>query len=296
MRYLLFTGFLFFASAAFASESQFGFIYTTDLLPKGAKEIEQWLTWRTQKTGGTFNLLEGKTAYEYGLTDSLQIAGYATYDWMQAYQNGPFGATTPAEQFSYSQPGPNDDYSSGKFIGFSFEMIYRLMSPYTDPFGLAIYLEPTVGDRFTEIESKIILQKNFLDDMLVFAFNFTYAPEYRYLPDDDGNGSSWQEETDVNFDLGASYRFIPNWSIGFEILNEHESNSYDWSAHTNNGWYVGPNIHFGGKDYFVTALFVKQMPWATQYVNTVPGAYVHGYDFDNDFEMYRVRVKAGFYF
>lgn len=286
-----------FAWSAFSSESQFGFIYTTDLLPKNAKEIEQFLTWKSQKTGGTFNMIEGKTAYEYGLFDNLQIAGYATYDWMEAYQNGPFGATTPSEQFSYSQPGPNDYYSSTRLIGLSFEAIWRVLSPYTEPVGLAFYIEPSVGDRFTEIETRIILQKNFLDDMLVFAFNFTYAPEYRYLPPDDGEGgSSWQEETDVNFDLGASYRFMPNWSLGFEILNEHEASSYDWSKHTNNAWYLGPNVHFGGKDFFVTALFVKQMPWATSYPDSVPGAYVHGYTFDNDFEMYRFRVKAGFYF
>ena len=32
-----------------AGESVFGFLVTTDLLPKGGTEIEQWLTWRRQK-------------------------------------------------------------------------------------------------------------------------------------------------------------------------------------------------------------------------------------------------------
>jgi hypothetical protein len=32
-----------------ADESPFASIYTADVLPQGAMEIEQWLTWRTDK-------------------------------------------------------------------------------------------------------------------------------------------------------------------------------------------------------------------------------------------------------
>jgi hypothetical protein len=57
------------------------------------------------------------------------------------------------------------------------------------------------------------------------AFNFTYAPEFRNLLSDDPTDPTdptrnWQEETDVNFSLAASYRFIANWSAGFEFVNE----------------------------------------------------------------------------
>ena len=55
----------------------FGFVYTTDLLPQGGKEIEEWVTWRHQKNSGTFDKLEGRTELEYGLTDQLQVALYA---------------------------------------------------------------------------------------------------------------------------------------------------------------------------------------------------------------------------
>ena len=286
------------APATMAAESQFGFVYTTDLLPKGEKEIEQWVTWRSQKIGGTYNLLEGRTAIEYGLSDNFQLALYATYDWTEAYQNGPFGATTPPEQFSYDQPGPDDFYRATRFVGFSGEGVYRLLSPYVDPVGLALYLEPTFGPEFIEAEAKVILQKNYLDDTLTFGFNFTYAPEWRLLPSDDptdGTGSSWQEETDTNFYLGASYRFIPNWSAGLEFLNEMEFNSFNFTQATNSGYFIGPSVHFGGKEFFVTAVFLAQLPWATIHDATVPGAVVNGYDFDNDFEQYRVRVKLGFY-
>jgi hypothetical protein len=41
-----------------ADEPIFGFIYTTDLLPKDKTEFEQWMTWKRQKAHGSFNLLE----------------------------------------------------------------------------------------------------------------------------------------------------------------------------------------------------------------------------------------------
>lgn len=286
-----------FSAITTAEESQFGYVYTTDLLPQGAKEVEQWATWRHQKISGYFDQIDGRTEFEYGMMDKLQLAFYANYVWARAYHNGPFGDTTPPEPLSYDRPGPDDHYNAKRFVGFSGEAIYRLWSPYTDPLGVAVYVEPTVGPAFRELETKLILQKNFLDDRLVTAFNFTYAPEWRYdWADDSFTHKKWQEETDINFNVAASYRFAPNWSAGFELVNEHEYNSYNFTKESNNGYFFGPSIHYGGKQFFVTATFLEQLPWATAHSDTVPGALVGGRTFDNDFEKYRVRVKAGWYF
>jgi hypothetical protein len=283
--------------AASAEESMFAFIYTTDLLPKGGKEIEQWATLRSQKNSGYFNQIEGRTEFEYGLTDQLQVALYANYNWTQAYHNGPYGATTPPEQFSDFAVGADDHFSKMRFVGVSGEAIYRILSPYTDPIGLAVYAEPTIGQNFFEIENKIILQKNFFDDLLTLAFNFTYAPEFRFVPtDEDPTVRNWQEETDVNFGFGASYRFMPNWSAGFEFLNEREFNSFGFYHESNSGYYLGPTLHYGGERFFVTATALWQMPWASAHTDTVPGALVGGYIGDNDFERFRLRIKAGYTF
>lgn len=285
--------------AARADEPLFGFVYTTDLLPQGGKEIEEWTSWRHQKNSGYFDEFEGRTELEYGLTNRLQVALYANYNWTQAYHNGPFDATTPPEQFSDYVVGPDDQFNASRFVGVSGELIYRILSPYTDAFGLAFYTEPTVGQNFREIENRIILQKNFLDDLLVFAFNFTYAPEYRCLPDPVNGGSTWQEETDVNFGFGASYRFIENWSAGFEVENEREFNSLLFTSinhESNSGYYLGPTLHYGGERFFITMTALWQMPWATAHMDTVPGALVGGYIGDNDFERFRLRVKAGYTF
>jgi hypothetical protein len=283
-------------SAAFAEESIFAFSYTTDLLPQGGKEIEQWLTWRHQKNYGSYDQLEHRTEFEYGVTDKLQVALYLNYNWTNAFHNGPFGATTPPEQFADFNPGPDDVFRKTRFVSVAGEAIYRIWSPYTDPIGIAVYAEPQVGENFRELETKLILQKNFFDDLLTLTFNFTYAPEFRYVLNNDGFSRSWQEETDINFTFGASYRFIENWAAGFEFTNEHEYNSFWFNHESNSGYYLGPTIHYGAERWFITATALWQLPLASTHIDTVPGALIGGYIGDNDFERFRLRIKAGFTF
>jgi len=291
------------AATAQAEESQFAYTYTSDLLPKGKMEVEQWMTWRHQKNQGTFDVWEGRTEFEYGVNDRWQTALYVNYDKTRAFHNGIDGATSPPESFAETQVGPDTHYSDTKFVGVSWENIYRVLSPYKDPIGLALYLEPTIGRGLRELEERVIVQKNFLDDTVILAANATVSQEGRWLPaDSDADPGSeeavshWDHETDVNFDVGASYRFIPNWTAGFEILNEREFSSFNifnGSFRTNDAYYLGPSFHYGGKRFFATVAFLEQMPWGKDYANPAPGFIVNGRNYADDFEKYRIRVKLG---
>jgi hypothetical protein len=292
------------SGAAQADEPLFGFIYTTDLLPKGGMEVEQWMTWRQQKAHGSFNLLDNRTELSYGVTDNLQVSGYLIYDWTQAHHNFTDGTTVAPEQFSDYFPGPDDYFNKWKFIGFAGEAIYRVASPYTDPVGVAFYFEPTFGNRFQEYEVRGIFQKNFLDDRLVLAANITWAPEIRYVPPDPyaepGSIEASRNvniETDVNFGLGASYRFAPGWSAGWEIQNEREMNGWALFARSQwmgNAYYMGPTIHYANEHFFATLTAWEQMPWSNNYMDS--SVIQNGRDYDVDFEKYRMRLKIGYYF
>ena len=284
-----------------AGESVFGFLVTTDLLPKGGMEIEQWLTWRRQKAGGKFDLIQGRTAFEYGVTDDFQAAIYANYAWSRAYHNGVDGATAPPENFADARVGPNSHWHSGRFVGVSLEGIYRILSPYIHPFGLAYYFEPTGGKGLFEVENRIIVQKNFFDDRLIVATNVSMNLEGRRLPGDPeetGYASRyhWDHETDFNIALGASYRFIPNWSTGFEFINEREYSNFGLSSSRRNNvaYYLGPVLHWGGERFFATATFLTQLPWAQDFANPPPGFIRGGRTYADDFEKYRLRLKVGF--
>jgi len=295
------------APSAQADEPLFGFVYTTDLLPQGASEIEQWASWRAHKKVGTFNVVEGRTEVSYGVTSALQLSAYLNYEWSNAYNNNVIdGTTLPPETLAEVQVGPHERFDLAKFTGVSGEAIWRAMSPYTDPLGLAFYIEPTIGPSLREVESRIILQKNFLDDRLIFAFNATIAQEWRYLHGDpsapplsDDYRDHWDKETDVNFGLAATYRFAPNWYAGVEFENEREwagLNPFSSRNRTNSAYYSGPTIHYGGERFFATLTVLDQLPWADDYANPAPGFIVGGRNYADDFERFRVRLKVGYTF
>jgi len=119
-----------------------GFLYSTDLLPKDGMEFEQQLTWRHQKAGGDYDLLNSQTEFSYGLTDSIQFSPSIIFDYTHAYHNGTDGTTVPPEQFSNFFPNPNASFTHGLFEGVAFETIWRVQSPYTDPIGIAFLVEP----------------------------------------------------------------------------------------------------------------------------------------------------------
>ncbi|AXI03751.1 DUF6662 family protein [Aquirhabdus parva] len=291
-------------TAAYAEESQFGYVYTTDLLPAGAKEIEQHATWRHQKDGGKFDLVEGRTEFEYGVSDRLQMSAYLNYAWTRA-SHDVGGETVPPETFAEVQVDPNSNWHDKKFVGVSVEGIYRLMSPYTDPFGLAIYFEPTIGNGLREMETRIIAQKNFFDDRLILAANITAEQEGRFLPADPAADPDsvearghWDHETDMNVGVAGSYRFAPNWSAGMEFQQEREYSSFSVQNkfRTNLANYLGPTIHYGGKHFFATMTFLEQLGGAVDYGNPDHDFIAHGRTFADDFEKYRVRVKLGYSF
>lgn len=279
-------------AAVRADEPLFGFTYTTDTLPKGRSEVEQWSTTRFTKAQGNFWLQENRSEFSYGLTNRFQLSLYQDYDSTAAYHNGPFGATTPGEPFSYDSPDPNAHYNNTAYIATDVESIFRILSPYEHFLGFGVYSEERAGKDFFETENRLLFQKNFRDDRVVLAANFTYAPELRANP-----GPLSLNETDINQDYGATYRFIRNWSLGAELLNEREFNSWTfWKHEINDAYFAGPSLHYGGRHFFATGSFFEQMPWATTHSATIPGAVVDGRDYDNDFEKYRVRVKVGWYF
>lgn len=290
-----------------ADEPLFGYVYTTDLLPKDQWEAEQWLTLREGRSEGDFHVLQARSEVSYGLRDDLQISGYLNFAWSNVDRNTPGGQTVPPEIFADYHADGVSRFEKFRFESFSAEAIYRFLSPYTDGIGMALYVEPSIGPRTFELENRLIAQKNFFDDRLVISGNITLAYEWRYLhgdpeadPGETDFHDHWDKETDVNFSLAASYRVVPNWSIGVELLNEREwagLNPFRHTQRTNVAWYMGPTVHYGGQDFFVTLTTLAQLTMAHDFAGTgADSAVVGGITNADDFENLRVRLKAGFYF
>lgn len=277
--------------SAQAGDSPFGYVYTTDTHGQGQWEVEQWVTNRQGQAKGSYDALQMRTELEYGVTNNLQTSLYANYSRVRAYHNRADGTTGPGA-FIPDSVGPDEHYRHGFFESISNEWIYRLMSPYTDPIGLAIYIEPSYGPKSRELETKIILQKNFLDDRLVWAGNATVAYEKSNYHGD------WEKETELEFTTGLAYRFALHWHGGLEYRNHRGYSGYGLAsgnrAYSTN--YFGPSLHFADKSWWFTATFMNQLGNAKGYTDDVRNDISGGRFYGEDHERRELRLKVGFNF
>lgn len=122
------------------------------------------------------------------------------------------------------------------------------------------------GERGTELELefKAILQKNLLDDRLIWAANFTFEPEWEKEKEADpvtGNlESEWAKELKLEVSSGLSYRFASGWYGGVE--GRYASVYPNWTNGLHRETYAvfaGPAIHYAGKKWWATLTYLPQL-------------------------------------
>lgn len=294
-----------YTSPVSASEGVMGWVYLLDLTPKGGKEIQFWDTYGRGQSRGKYNLHEPRIEFEYGITDDFQVGLY--YNWgrlVSANQNGVDGTT-------YGKAIPEDHDPALPFRGHdrrgvSAEFVYRILSPYTNPIGFGVYLEPRWGgDGFRELEGKLLFQKNFLDDRLIWGANVTVSPEWidqpgnpRCTPGEEDCLPRREKAMELEFTTGLLYRFQPNWFAGVEYRNHREYGAHNFGAEyrEHSAHFLGPTLHYASKNWWATVNWMHQLPAATCYSqdncdNTV-GHRVYG----DEHEKNIFRVKFGYVF
>jgi len=253
------------AGLAKADDQPFLTVYTTDIDTQYEKEIEQSLNWSTQKPHQAFNGWLSRTEFEYGVTDDFQLSGYLNYEWERSHSHPP--------------AGPDDTWQATSVSG---EAIYRVLNPYFDPMGLAVYFEPSYGDNVREIEAKLLLQKNFLNSTLRLAANINFENAWER---DDGH---WNKGSAAEFFAGAAYNLTPEWSIGIEFNNENDFEGLFGTSHNGTtAYYLGPTISYVGLPFVVRIGTQFQLPWASARLHE-PDVVVNGYLTDDE------RLRIGF--
>ena len=245
------------ATPAQADEQYFGYTYSAEVLPKGGTETELWATDRRGKGEGHYDAQDYRLELEHGFTDRLTVSGYANFVSHNIHGNPELENT-------------NRDFA---FQGLSTEFKYNVLSPYKDGFGLTLYAEPgwsrihsVEGAKGTEyeLELKAILQKNFLDDRLIWAANLTFEPEWEKEKEvDEESGAveiEWEKELKLEVSTGLSYRFAAGWFAGVE--GRYASVYPDWTHGLHRESYAvfaGPAIHYGGKKWWATLSYQPQL-------------------------------------
>ena len=270
------------ATPAQADEQYFGYTYSSEVLPKGRTEAELWVTDRRGKDEGHFDAQDYRLELEHGFTDRLTVAGYANFA-------------------GHHIRGLDDENIDRDFAfrGLSGEFKYNLLSPYKDGFGLTLYAEPGWsrihggGERGTEyeLEFKAIVQKNFLDDRLIWAANLTFEPEWEreVEMEDSGEGEvEWEKELKLELSSGLSYQVAPGWFLGGEA--RYASVYPDWTNGLHRETYAvfaGPAVHYGGKQWWATLSYQPQL---------FGGPSPNGSRALDEFEKRELRLKIGYNF
>jgi hypothetical protein len=184
--------------------------------------------------------------------------------------------------------------------GLSAEFKYQLLSPYKDGFGLTLYAEPAWsrihggGEKGTELELefKALVQKNFLDDRLIWAANFTFEPEWEKEKEvDEITGAAeteWEKELKLEISSGLTYRVANGWYAGAE--GRYASVYPDWTNGLHRETYAvfaGPVVHYGGKNWWATLSYQPQL-----FGSPSPGG---GRALD-EYEKRELRLKVGYNF
>lgn len=262
-----------FGSPVRADDQPFLTLYMTDIDSQGEHEFEQWLGWKNGETGASYNDFLSRTELEYGITDDLQGSLYLNYEWDRVH----------APVAPYLSETENS-------IGVSGELIWRLLNSDFDPLGLAFYVEPSWNNDEREIESKILLQKNFLNDALRCALNINFENDW----DRESNG--WERNSAVEFDTGAAYAVAPAFNIGVEFDNERafEGLVMGGAAHEQaSAYFFGPTLDYEPLPWKMTLGAQAQLPWATSPSGNVD-AVIGGFEARAERVRVAVRISRDF--
>ena len=254
-------------------------VYTkgTDTRPKGSFEIKLNEISRFDKDSGDYSFHDIRPEIEYGITDKLTVSG-AVIIFHHDYDGIEVG-NDPVHETQEANGGSVNDTTYG---GFEVKMKYNIFSPYKDWAGVSVGFAYEKRNRYRLDGAKInqdsmvpmlFVQKNFLDDTLVFAFTGKMELERRKSP------GVLEEEIAFDVSAGVSYRFAPKWYIGAEFRSQSDylcveedgvqepgkhCSSWDLTnpklgSQFQHGEYIGPSIHYAEERWYATAGVLYQI-------------------------------------
>ena len=289
-------------------------VYTkgTDTRPKGSYELKLSDIIRVDKSSGDYVFHDIRPEIEYGITDRLTVGAE-----IMIFKHN-YSIDDPELNPMYeTQGGEGGKFDNTQYAGYEISLKYNVLSPYKDTLGLSFGLGFEQRDQYrldgADIDQKsyvgtVFLQKNWLDDTLVLAFNNKIELERRKSP------GVLEEEIAFDISLGLSYRLKPKHFIGLEYrrqqdhlspynteegqyddpdLKPSEFNLTDFQIGTRHqyGEYFGPTYHYAEQNWWITTGILFQFNG---------GGSVHAYNKDgknyDEHEKYHIGLFYGYEF
>lgn len=225
--------------AAQAQDRIFTYTYQSNVLNQGQKELEVWTTLETGRQD-FYRGLNHSLEFEIGLGGKLQTAFYLNY----GYSKG------------IAQANGSDILNSSNSYSFSNEWKLKLSDPVANTIGSAVYFEYGLAPDETELEAKLILDKQ--SGRFVQAFNL--SGELEMEKDFEHSGTEIEVENEhefkVEWNYGLSYKINDRWFAGLEFRNENiiEKGELEKSILS-----AGPGLAYLGKGYWINFTLMPQI-------------------------------------
>ena len=248
------------AVPAWGDENLLGYTKGAETLPKGAKELDVWVTQRSGKGQGEYTARDTQFEFEYGLANNLTGSLYLK------------GMALDTSGLIIDGYLPEENQFNWRASGVEAALMQMHISPALNGFGLATYyalsydwIDPHSGqDKNTySLELKLLTQNFFANDQLVWLNNLifegTYADRVAIpdLPPDIEWSTDPEMEIGLSYRTGLSYRIAPKWFIGAEVV-------YDTEFETEVGqerWTIqaGPSVHYARQKWWMTLTWLPQL-------------------------------------
>ncbi|HUR31338.1 MAG TPA: hypothetical protein VMZ69_07885 [Saprospiraceae bacterium] len=208
---------------SYGQDRIFTYTYQSTVLNKGQREIEIWNTLESGKDD-FYRRLSHRVEYEIGLGGNIQTAFYLNLDQ------------------KFDQPVS---------LGFSNEWKWKLSDPVASPIGLALYGELTLEPHETEVEGKILVDKQ--TGEFLHAVNLVFERGWEKAI----NGDEIETEafSEAQFQYALAYRIKPGFHLGIETILRNE-----WAPeHEYSNLFAGPCFSFAHENFWINGTFLPQI-------------------------------------
>ena len=239
MKKILFIAAFLVTISAVAQDRVFTYTYQSNVLNKGQKELEVWSTLGTGRKD-FYRGLNHSLEFEVGLGGKLQTAFYLNYGYSKGItQSNGFDVLTSDNSYSFAN-----------------EWKLKLSDPVANKLGSAVYFEYTLAPGETELEGKLILDKQ--TGRFIHAFNL--VGELEFEREFEAAGSELESEIEKEFKMewnyGFSYKLNERWFAGVEVMNENvfAEGKLEKSILT-----AGPVVAYSGQGFWMNFTVMPQL-------------------------------------
>jgi hypothetical protein len=239
MKKILFLAAFLVAIGAVAQDRVFTYTYQSNVLNKGQKELEVWSTLGTGRQN-FYRGLNHSLEFEVGLGGKLQTAFYLNYGYSKGINTS----------------NGIDVLTSDNTYSFANEWKLKLSDPVANKLGSAIYFEYALAPGETELEGKLILDKQ--TGRFFHALNL--VGELGFEKEFEAKGAELEAETKTEYKMewnyGFSYKINERWFAGIEVMNENvfAEGKLEKSILT-----AGPGVSYSGQGFWMNLTVMPQL-------------------------------------